>query len=394
MLLVTGGAFPLNRRKLERPDLCPPGTRLINMSQLGRVLTNSDGLTNPPIRALYVYNSNPAAIAPEQALVLDGLRREDLFTVVHEITRTDTTDYADIVLPATTQLEHADLVDSWGHYYLTWNEPAIPPRGEAKSNAEVFRLLAERLGFAEACFRQTDDEILREGLRWDGPELAGTSLDELKRRGWVRLNLPRSDTPLAEGGFTTPSGKCEFYSAALAEAGLDPLPTYLPPQEAADDALARRYPLALISPKAHHFFNSSYSGLPRFIRAEGEPAVELHTQDAAARELTDGDPVWIFNDRGGFRATLRVTDRVTPGLAVAPSTWWNKVSPSGGNANQTTPAGPIDLGGGPGFYDNRVDVVAATGASPPDERLRGERPPDDVLPASAGSTQPRPSESA
>ncbi|HEX2171298.1 MAG TPA: molybdopterin oxidoreductase family protein [Dehalococcoidia bacterium] len=364
MLLVTGGAFPLNRRRLERPDLCPPGTRLINMSQLGRVLTNSDGLTAPPIRALYVYNSNPAAIAPEQRLVLEGLRRADLFTVVHDLKWTDTTDYADIVLPATTQLEQADLVDSWGHHYLTWNEPAVAPLGEAKPNSEVFRLLAQRLGFGdEPAFTQTDDEILEEGLRWGGPELAGITLQTVKERGWVRLTLPNADTPLAQGGFTTPSGKCEFYSETLAREGFDPLPVYHPPAEVADANLARRYPIALLSPKAHHFFNSSYSGLPRFARAERGPAIELHPADAADRGLRDGDLVRVHNDRGEFRARLRVSDRVRPGVAVAPSIWWNRSGGGGGNVNQTTPAGPTDFGGAPSFYDNRVEVSAGPGTS-------------------------------
>jgi anaerobic selenocysteine-containing dehydrogenase len=216
-LLSTSGAFPLDYHALQRPDLMPsPRPRTLNMSVLGDILTERD---DPPVRALYVYNSNPAAVAPDQAKVLAGLRREDLFTVVHEQFMTDTCDYADIVLPATTQLEHFDLHKAYGHFYLTVNEPAIAPLHEAKANTEVFRLLAARLGFREACLQDSDEEIARQALAVSHPALSGITLELLRERGWVRLNLPEDFAPFAEGGFQTASGRCELYSEKLAAAG-------------------------------------------------------------------------------------------------------------------------------------------------------------------------------
>ncbi|HJZ70081.1 MAG TPA: molybdopterin-dependent oxidoreductase, partial [Blastocatellia bacterium] len=232
VLLSTGGMFKFDERVLHRPDLTPGNPRTINMTRLGEALTEAQ----PPVRAIYVYNSNPAAIAPDQSKVLEGFRREDLFTVVHEQFQTDTADYADILLPATTQLEQRDVVKPYGHYYLVYNEPAIAAMGEAKPNWEVFGLLAKRMGFEDQCFNDTDEDIIRQALATDHEPLRGITLERLKRDGWARLNLPETFAPFADGAFPTPSGKCEFYSEALERAGLDPLPAFIPPRESPDSA--------------------------------------------------------------------------------------------------------------------------------------------------------------
>jgi anaerobic selenocysteine-containing dehydrogenase len=325
------------------------------MSRLGDALTNS----TPPVRALYVYNSNPAAVAPEQGQVLKGLMRDDLFTVVHEQFQTDTADYADILLPATTQLEHRDVIRPYGHYYLVYNEPSIAPLGEAKSNADVFRLLAQRMGFDEACFSDTDDDVIRQGLESEDPMLEGVTLERLKNEGWARLRLPETFAPFAEGGFSTPSGKCEFYSERLERMGLDPLPAFIPPRESPESApeTARRFPLQLLSPPAPSFLNTSFSNLPSFIRSEKKPTIELNAEDAARRNISDGDAVRVWNDRGSCDLNARISDRVKPGVAVALSIWWNKLSPGGVNVNQTASQALTDLGGGATFYDNLVEVA-------------------------------------
>jgi anaerobic selenocysteine-containing dehydrogenase len=355
VLLSTGGAFKLNQKNLQRPDLIRGNPRTINMSRLGDALTNS----TPPVRALYVYNSNPAAVAPGQSQVVKGLMREDLFTVVHEQFQTDTADYADILLPATTQLEHRDVIRPYGHYYLVYNEPSIAPLGEARSNADVFRLLARRMGFEEACFSDTDDDVIRQGLESDDPMLEGVTLERLKNEGWARLALPETFAPFAEGGFSTPSGKCEFYSERLDRMGLDPLPAFIPPRESPESApeLARRFPLQLLSPPAPSFLNTSFSNLPSFIRSEKRPTIELNSEDAAKRNISDGDAVRVWNERGSCNLNARISDRVMPGVAVALSIWWNKLSPGGVNVNQTASQALTDLGGGATFYDNLVEVA-------------------------------------
>ncbi|MFL6211933.1 MAG: molybdopterin-dependent oxidoreductase [Pyrinomonadaceae bacterium] len=355
-LLSTSGTFPLNYAALERPDLTPtPTPRTINMSQLGDALTR---IAEPPVRALYVYNSNPAAIAPDQAQVLAGLRREDLFTVVHEQFMTDTCDYADIVLPATTQLEHFDLHKAYGHLYLILNEPAIQPLHEAKPNSEVFRLLAARLGFTEDCFKDSDEEIARQAIDTDHPALKGITLERLRERGWVRLNVPETFAPFAEGNFPTPSGKCELYSEMLAAQGLPPVPEFIPPHEsrASASVLARRFPLALVSPAAHAFLNSSFANLPKQLRQEQHPFVEINPADAAARSINDGDRVRAFNERGVCELTAVVTTRARTGVVVSPSVWWNKLSPDGMNVNQLTSQALTDMGGGATFYDALVEI--------------------------------------
>jgi anaerobic selenocysteine-containing dehydrogenase len=355
-LLSTSGTFPLNYDALERPDLIPtPRPRTLNMSLLGDILTKAD---SPPVRALYVYNSNPAAVAPDQAKVLEGLRREDLFTVVHEQFMTDTCDYADIVLPATTQLEHFDLHKAYGHFYLTVNEPAIRPLHEAKANTEVFRLLAARLGFAEDCFRDSDEEIARQALAVEHPALEGITLELLRERGWMKLNLADDFAPFAGGGFKTPSGKCELYSETLAAAGLPGVPEFIPPRESRASAprLAEQYPLALITPAAHAFLNSSFANLPKQLRQERAPFVEINPRDAAARGIRDGDRVRAFNGRGSCELRAVVTTRAREGVVVSPSVWWNKLSPGRVGVNQLTSQGLTDMGGGATFYDALVEI--------------------------------------
>ena len=269
------GYFQLNNAAVERPDLLAGRRpRRINMNRLGEALLSVE----PPVKLLYVYNSNPAAIAPRQAQVLAGLRRDDLFTVVHEQLLTDTAAYADVVLPATTSLEHVDLYKSYWHLYLQLAEPAIAPRGECKPNVEVFRLLAERLGFAEPCFQDSAEDIIAQALQTENPYVRGITLERLRAEHSVRLNLPaRPHLAFADGHFPTPSGKVELYSAKMKQDGYDPLPTYTPPAEGRDcpdEELRQRYPLTLVTPPAHHFLNSTFANLPFFLAREQQPTVE------------------------------------------------------------------------------------------------------------------------
>ena len=359
LLLSTSGTFPVDNAALERPDLCPPGTRTLNMSQIGRIL--NDRALDPPVMGLFVYNSNPVAVAPEQEAVRTGFAREDLFTVVHDLFRTDTVDFADVVLPATTTLEHYDIFKAYGHVYLSLNRPAIAPLGEARSNTEVFRLLAARMGLDHPALRETDQEMARMALRWDHPHLAGITFEDLEREGTVRLRLGDPFVPFAEGGFPTPSGKMEIRSERLAAEGLDPLPDYVPPRESPKSApeKARRFPLAFISPPAHHFLNSTFSAQPTLLRREGEPFLVVHPEDAAPRALADGDTVRTFNDRGSFLARAKVSDAARPGCVVGLSIWWSKLAPGGRNANAVTSQELTDLGGGATFYDCLVEVEKA-----------------------------------
>jgi anaerobic selenocysteine-containing dehydrogenase len=358
LLLSASGTFPVDTAALERPDLVPPGTRTINMSTLGEAL---DPALDPPVKALYVYNSNPAAVAPDQGAVHAGLRREDLFVVVHDLFQTDTVDFADIVLPATTTLEHYDLHKAYGHLYLSLSRPAIAPVGESRPNTEVFRLLAARMGLDHPALRETDEQMARQALLWKHPHLSGIDFERLEREGSVRLAVPERFAPFAEGGFPTPSGKCELLAPGLAAQGLDVLPDYVPPREGptSNPAQAARYPLAFISPPAHHFLNSTFSAQPVFVRRESEPFLTIHPQDAAARGISDGQAVVTFNDRGSFQAKARVSDAARPGVVVGLSIWWAKMCPGGRNANAVTSQRLTDMGGGATFYDVLVDVRPA-----------------------------------
>jgi anaerobic selenocysteine-containing dehydrogenase len=355
-IFSTSGTYDFAMDRLTRPDLSPPGTRIINMNQLGEALAGE--LPGPPVRALYVYNSNPAAVTPNQAKVKAGLLREDLFVVVHELFATDTVDHADIVLPATSQLEHIDLHGSYGHFDVMFNPPAIHPRGECRSNNDVFRALAGRLGFEPELF--PDDETLIRTLLDGGPTVAGITLERLKQEGTIRLNLPDVFLPFADGKFPTPSGKCELYSERMKADGLDPLPTYIPPLEDPQTRhdLAARYPLQLLSPPRPQFLNSTFANSPRHRASAGEPTVELSALDAQNRALQDGQWAEIYNDRGSFHARVAVTGNVRPGVAVATGIYWNKLSPGGANVNSTTSSALTDMGGGATFFDNLVEVKA------------------------------------
>lgn len=365
-LLSTSAMFPFAQAQLERPDLIAPGTRTINMVQLAEALHGE--LPGPPVRALYVYNSNPAAVCPDQSRVLAGLRREDLFTVVHEQFQTDTADYADILLPATTQLEHFDIHGAYGHLYVQVNHPAIAPLGEAKPNTEVFRLLARRLGMAPELFEKTDEQLAAEALTPSNsptvfpPRAAfdGLTLERLRAEGPIRLTLPIDYAPFARGGFGTPSGKCELYSATLVAQGMDPLPTYIPPREdpLTQPELALRFPLQLLTPPDPAFLNSTFVNVAALRKQAGEPTVEIHPADAAARGVSDGQTVRIFNDRGGYRARAVVGATVKQGVVVSQSIWWNKYTVDGANSNATTSTRLTDLGGGATFFDNLVEVSA------------------------------------
>ena len=354
VLLTTGDYYAFDHAALERPDLMPNRPRSFNQSALGDALTRAD----PPVRAVYVYNNNPVAVCPDSQKVVAGFAREDLFTVVHEIFQTDTADYADILLPATTQLEHYDVHKSYGHLYVLANTPAIAPVGEAKPNSEVFRLLAARMGFTEACFKDTDEDICRQALVSTNPRMAGIGWDALKEQGWQRLNLPAQFAPFAEGNFPTPSGKCEFWSQTAADMGMDPLPAYVPPRESVQSApqLAKNYPLAFISPPARNFLNSSFANLPFALKEAGEPTLDIHPDDAAARAIADGDSVRIYNGRGSFATKARVSERSRPGVVTALSVWWRKLSPDGRNANDVTSQALADMGGAATFYDCLVEV--------------------------------------
>ena len=355
-LLSSSGTYPVDNKALERPDLIWNNPRTINMSTIGDALLDKN---DPPIRAIYVYNSNPVAVAPESVKVVAGFSREDLFCVVHDVFLTDTADYADVVLPATTQLEHFDVHSSYGHLYVLANNPAIAPVGEAKPNTEVFRLLAERMGFEEPCFRESDEDIARHAFVATHPRAEGLDWETLRQEGWQRLNVPAQFAPFAQGNFPTPSGKCEFYSETLRRQGVDPLPTYTPPRESAasNPVLAQRFPLAMISPPARNALNSSFANLPTFLESEKTPHLEIHPDDALARGIASGDKVRVFNARGALVLEARVTDRARSGVVVALSIWWRKLSPDGTNANMVTGQGLTDLGRAATFYDCLVEVA-------------------------------------
>ena len=322
---------------LKREDLRPGPVRTINMSQLGQALT--DPALDPPVKAFVCWNSNPAAIAPDQERVIEGLRRDDLFVVVLEQFMTDTASLADVVLPATTQLEHRDVLFSWGHHYLTWNEPAIEPVGEAKPNTEAFRLIAAALGFDDPCFNDSDQELV-DALLADFEE------GSLRTRGWQKIDLGQGPTPHASGGFGTESGRVALHA------------DYLPPVEVADEQLAERFPLAMITPKTHLFLNSTFANQARQHSAQPAPEVVLSPLDAAVRGVADGGRVRVFNSRGSFVCAVRVSDDARPGVLVAPMGWWNSDYAEGRSGQATTSQALTELGHAPTFNDNRVEVEA------------------------------------
>jgi anaerobic selenocysteine-containing dehydrogenase len=343
--LSTGGAFAINTAALEKPELMLASplerpTRMVNMSRLGHALTE---LESPPVKALFVYNSNPAAIAPNQNAVVRGLMRDDLFTVVSEQFFTDTTDYADLVLPATTFLEHKDFQGAYGHYFMQLSEQAIAPLGEARSNVWLFSELGQRMGFTEPCFRDSVDDLMAQAL--------GEQAKELETKKRVRLPA----MPFADGVFATPSGKVEFYSSALAAQGVDPLPTFHPPDESRRGADAHTFPLEFLPRKADNFMNSTFANLPGHQKMESPGLAMMHSSDASARQICDADWVEIYNARGKIRLRARIDGSVPAGV-VAASLNWNKLSSGGNNVNALTSERLTDLGRGATFYSTLVEV--------------------------------------
>ncbi len=357
--LSTSGAFKLNKDFLERPDLMqrsPLGrtARVVNMAELGRALTKLD---HPPVKAIFVYNSNPAAIAPNHNDVVRGLCRPDLFTVVHEQFFSDTTDYADIVLPATTFFEHKDLQNAYGHYYLQISNQAIAPIGEAKSNVRMFAELAQHMGFDEPCFRETVDEMIDGALNSSDPWLQGITREQLERDGHVRLKLGAPEfVPFAQGGFATADGKARLYNEDLVQLGLDPVAKFLAPTESRHSEQARKYPLELLARKADNFLNSSFCNVSSVQPLEPKMnSLEMSAVDADLRDIGTGDAVRIFNDRGEVRLRALVDGAVQPGV-VATRLNWSKLMPDGVGVNALTSERLTDLGGGPTFYSCLVEV--------------------------------------
>ena len=356
--LSSSGTFGINFSKVERRDI-PCKSRTINMSSIGDALTEID---NPPVKAMIVYNSNPASVAPDRQKVRRGLRREDLFTVVIEHFQTDTADYADVLLPATTQLEHEDLHRAYGHLYVMYNRPAIAPLGEALPNSEIFRRLAAAMRLDSPELKASDAEMMRDALEGTNATLDGITLEALRERGWMRLNVPTPHLPYRRGTkLPTPSGKIEIATDRATAFGVRRVPEYVAPYESEerDPQLAKTFPLALISPPAHSFLNSSFVNVASLRRAAGKPTLEIHADDAASRGINAGQRVTIFNKRGAFNAEAVISDRVRPGVVSAPSVWWGKLTDDGTNANETTSQALTDIGAGATFYDNLVDVRAA-----------------------------------
>ncbi len=354
LLLSSAGYFPTQKRALERPDLLAKGLpgrtpRVINMATIGADLNrDSDAAFGPKVQALIVYNSNPVAIAPDSPQVVKGFARDDLFTVVLEHFKTDTADYADYVLPATTQLEHWDIHASYGHTDVLLNRPAIAPHGEARTNTDVFRALAQRMGFDEPCFSDTDEDLCTQAF---DPAVVSWSL--LCAQGFAPL--PLSAAPFANGGFPTPSGKCTFESPGLAAIGQDPVPDYLPNWEPPN--VDARYPLAMISPPARNFLNSTFANVKSLRDIEGEALVEISSVDAQARGINDGDEVAVFNDRGRYVCVARVSKRARVGVVNGLGIWWRKLGLRGTNVNEVTSQALTDLGRAPTFYDCAVEVA-------------------------------------
>ena len=386
LLLSVSAHFPLNKRNIKRPDLTPqPGEpscrdygrdipRAVNMNEIGKALLETE---NPPIRSLYVYNSNPAAVAPNSNLVLEGLRREDLFCVVHEQMMSDTALYADILLPATTQIEHLDLMQAYGHLYLNLCQPAIAPLGESRPNIEVLNSLAKAMGYIDSAFDETAEDIIRGALDTDHPYLEGVTYEYLREHGFAKLkmedrkqgtgNREQNNTPepiqnpksKIQNRFTTASGKAELYSEAAKADGFDPLPNYEPAEESQDGnaKLAEEFPINLLSPAAHHFLNSTFGNVESLMKGEKEPRIWIHPADAAERNIADGDEVKVWNRRGEVRLKAVVSENVKAGVAWSPSLWWHRDSPDNRNVNALTSDRLTDMGGGSTFHTNLVQVA-------------------------------------
>ena len=355
LLLSSSGQFPVDRSALHRPDLLAGRTpRTINMSTIGDDLLREASPTfGPQVEAVVVYNSNPVAVAPDSGKVVQGFAREDLFTVVLEHFHTDTADYADYILPATTQLEHWDVHLAYGHTDVMLNRPAIAPVGQARSNAQIFRDLAARMGLTDPCFADSDETLCRQAF--------GNAVDYALLESQGFATLAGADAPFAEGNFPTPSGRCEFFSARLAAQGMDGLPDHLPNHEL--QGTDARYPLAMISPPARNFLNSTFVNVKSLRTIEGRPLLEMHPDDAAARGIADGSTVRVFNDRGSYECHAEVSTRARPGVVNGLGIWWRKLGLNGTNVNEVTSQALTDLGRAPTFYDCLVEVEASANAA-------------------------------
>ena len=351
LLMSSSGMFPVNKNALQRPDLLAGrNPRTVNMSTIGNdLLRESSAEFGPQIQALLVYNSNPVAVAPESAKVVQGFAREDLFTVVLEHFQTDTADYADYILPATTQLEHWDVHLSYGHTDVTLNQPAIAPVGQAKPNTQIFRELAACMGYTEPCFEDSDVQMCRAAFE------GKVDFDQLLQDGFAPLSV--ADAPFAQGGFPTPSGQCEFVSARLIAMGQDGLPDHVANYEALGSSA--QYPLAMISPPARNFLNSSFVNVKSLRDMEGEPVLEMHTNDASTRRISEGQTVRVFNDRGSYHCKVRISPRARVGVVNGLGIWWRKLGLHGTNVNEVTSQHLTDMGRGPVFYDCAVQVEMA-----------------------------------
>jgi anaerobic selenocysteine-containing dehydrogenase len=361
-----------------RPDWIPTGTRVVNELDLGAALTGTMPL-DPPIKSLFVYNSNPVSQAPAAGSIVEGLQREDLFTVVSELFITDTAKYADLLLPATMQAEQYDLMVTWGHLYVMLNQPAIEPPGECVPNIELFRRLARTMGFDDDYWSHSLDEMLLRSYDWNAPQMKGITLEALKERGWMRLNvgLPHERAPHAEGNFKTPSGKCEFAASAAAGGNfvvpvwrsgyeamqpgtpVDAVPNYIPPHETHDASSAQPYPLNLVSPKPHAFLNTQYGNEPTQQRRQGEQIIVIHPLDAQRRQIEHGSYVRVYNGRGAFEARAELSEDVTAGLMMTNVGHWPGLNRSGTAVNSTTPPRHCNLGQAGTYSDNLVDVKLA-----------------------------------
>ena len=384
---VGGGAvempiweFPFNFDFICRPDWIRPGTRVVNELDLGAALTGEMEL-DPPIKSLFVYNSNPVSQAPNAGQIVEGLKRDDLFTVTSELFITDTAKYSDILLPATMQAEQYDLMVTWGHLYWMLNQPAIQPPGECVPNVEMFRRLARTMGFEDEHFCLSDDEMLMGSYDWNSPQAKGITLDLLKERGYMRLNvgLPGERAPHAEGNFKTPSGKCEFAASAAANGDfvvgvwrsgyegmqpgtpVDPVPNYIPPHEtqATNSGLAQRFPLNLLSPKPHAFLNTQYGNEALQQRRQGEQLIVINPKDASTRGIASGSYVRVFNDLGSFEALAEVSTDVLVGMIMTNIGHWPGLNRTGTAVNSTTPPRHSNLGQAGAYSDNLVEVQAA-----------------------------------
>jgi len=355
VLLANSGNFPVQRAALQRPDLLAGRKpRTINMSTIGNALLQpASEAFGPHIQALVVYNSNPVAVAPQSGQVIQGFAREDLFTVVLEHFQTDTADYADYILPATTQLEHWDIHASYGHTDILLNRPAIAPMGECKTNTDIFRALAKRMGFTEPCFEEDDETMCRSAFA------ATQNTEELFAQGFTHLKSSNGqalpDAPFAEGKFPSPSGKCEFFSQRLADMGQDGLPDYIANYEVPH--ANSEFPLAMISPPARNFLNSSFVNLQSLRDIEAEPVLEMHPEDAQTRGIQDGDVIRVFNQRGTYHCKAQLNNRARPGVVNGLGIWWRKLGLNGTNVNELTSQNLTDIGRAPVFYDCCVEVA-------------------------------------